>query len=274
MKDEILISVIMSEYNTPENLLEESIQSILNQTYKNFEFIIVDDCGKNNVTDFVKKFNDDRIKVVKNPKNMGLVKSLNKALEVAKGKYIVRMDTDDFSYPERMQKQLKFIEEHPEYDLVSGRAKFYNGNEIFGETKFSGEVTKELIIKMGNTPIVHPSVIAKKDVLLKYGGYPDYKRCEDLALWTELALNGHKMYVMNEVLLRYHLSLNDYSKRSLKTRKGYFRYLKEKYKKLKPSVFRYVFIVFKNFVAGIMPYKIMAKFHKMKYKKGVNENDT
>lgn len=276
MKDEVLVSVIMSEYNTHEELLEESIRSILNQTYENFEFILIDDCGQNDVTEFVKTFSDDRIKVIKNPSNIGLVKSLNKALEVAKGKYIVRMDTDDFCYPERIEKQLKFMEEHPEYDIISGKAKFYNGEEIFGETKFTGEVTKDIILKQGNSPIIHPTVMAKKEILLKVGGYPDYKRCEDLALWTELILNGYRMYVMDEFLLRYHLSINDYSKRNLKTRKDYFRYLKEKYLKLKPSFFRYTYIIFKNIIAGIMPYKMMAMFHRMKFKnkKGVVRNDT
>lgn len=267
MKQEILVSIIMSEYNTLEDLLEESIKSMLNQTYKNFEIILIDDCGKIDVSEFVKRFNDERIRVIKNSENMGLVKSLNRAIENAKGKYLVRMDTDDISYPERIEKQVKFMEDHPEYALSSSKVQFYNGEEIFGETKFTGEVTKNIIIKLGNTPIVHPTVIIKKDVILKVGGYPNYKRCEDLALWIELVLNGYRLYVMDEILLRYHLSLNDYSKRSLKTRKDYFRLLKEKYIKLKPSKFRYMYVIIKTFVAGITPYKLMAMFHKKKFRK-------
>lgn len=266
MNNNIFVSIIMSEFNTPENLLEESIQSILTQTHKNFELLIIDDCGNKNVLEFVKKFKDDRIKVIKNISNIGLANSLNVALKNANGKYIVRMDTDDFSYPDRLEKQIKFMEEHPEYALASSRVHWYNGKKIFGETNFYGEVTKDIVIKSGATPITHPTVIAKRDILLKIGGYPDYKRCEDFALWLELIINGYRLYVMDDVLLRYHLSINDYSKRSLKTRKDYFRLLKEKFKKLKPSKIRYIYIIFKNFLAGILPYKIIAGFHSLKYK--------
>ena len=101
MENNILVSIIMSEYNTDEMLLKESIRSMLEQTYKNFEFIIVDDKGRNNLKEIVKSFNDERIKVVENEKNEGLVYSLNRAIEEANGKYLVRMDTDDFSYNDR-----------------------------------------------------------------------------------------------------------------------------------------------------------------------------
>ena len=110
-----LVSVIMAEYNTNEKLLKESIESILNQTYKNFEFIIVDDCGTNNVKKITEEYNDKRIKVLKNKKNSGLVFSLNKAINMCEGKYIARMDTDDYSYPKRLEKQVTFIEKNKEF---------------------------------------------------------------------------------------------------------------------------------------------------------------
>lgn len=266
MEDEILVSIIMSEYNTPEELLEESIKSLLKQTYKNFEMILIDDCGRTNVEEFVKKFNDKRIKVYKNSSNMGLVKSLNRALELAKGKYIVRMDTDDWCYPDRIEKQVEFIKNHPEFAVVSGRANFFDGNEIFGETKFSGEVTKEIALS-GGTPIVHPTVIANIEIIKKVGGYPDYKRCEDFALWLELLINDYRLYVMDDILIKYHLSERDYSKRTLKTRKDFFRLLKEKYVKLQPKKLRYYMVVLKTFIAGIVPYKLMGEYHKKKFKK-------
>ena len=92
MKDTPLISVIMSEYNTDEKLLLRSIESIIKQTYKNIELILIDDCGINNVKKIVSKINDPRIKVYKNKKNSGLVYSLNKAIKKANGEYIARMD--------------------------------------------------------------------------------------------------------------------------------------------------------------------------------------
>lgn len=265
MKQDVLVSIIMSEYSTPKELLLESIQSMLDQTYRNFELLIVDDKGKNNLKEMVDTFKDDRIRIIENEQNMGLVKSLNRALKEAKGKYIARMDTDDFSYPERLEKQVEFLETHPEYTLVSGKAKFYDGEKITGESNWSGEVTKKELRK-GPVSIIHPSVMMKKEAAQKVGGYPDYKRCEDYAMWIELAVNDYRLYVMDEVLIRYHLSVGDYSKRSLKTRKGFFELLKTQYRKLKPSFFELARLYIKTFVAGIMPYKIMAWFHKRKFK--------
>lgn len=264
MENNILVSIIMSEYNTDEMLLKESIRSMLEQTYKNFEFIIVDDKGRNNLKEIVKSFNDERIKIVENEKNEGLVYSLNRAIEEANGKYLVRMDTDDFSYNDRLKKQVDFMEQHPEYAVVGTRVDYYDGVNVFAETKFCGEVTKEILSK-GPSSITHPSVIMRKDVIKEVGCYQDYNRCEDYALWIELILNGYRLYVMEDKLLRYHLSLSDYSKRKLSTRKGFFKLLREKYRKLNPSITKYYLLVCKTFIAGIVPYKIMAKYHEHKY---------
>lgn len=265
MEDNLLVSVIMSEYNTDEKLLKEAIKSILEQTYRNFEFIIVDDNGKNNVQKIVGEFNDNRIKVLKNDRNCGLVYSLNRAIKESNGKYLIRMDTDDFSYKDRIEKQVDFMEQHPEYAVAGTRVDYYDGVNVFAETEFCGEVTKEILLR-GSSSITHPSVIMRKEIIGSVGSYQYYNRCEDYALWIELILNGYRLCVMKEKLLRYHLSLNDYSKRKLSTRKGFFKLLKEKYKKLNPSNMQYCLLLFKTFIAGIIPYKIMAKYHKYKYK--------
>ena len=110
-----LISVVMSNYNTDELYLRASIESILNQTYKNFEFIIVDDCSSDNSVSVIESYDDKRIKLIKNPKNMGLTKSLNIAIKAAKGEFIARMDADDISLPQRFEKQVEFLTQNPEY---------------------------------------------------------------------------------------------------------------------------------------------------------------
>lgn len=260
-----LVSIIMSEYSTPKELLIDSIKSMLDQIYKNFEFIIVDDKGKNNLKEITDTFKDERIKVLENEKNMGLVKSLNRAIEVAQGKYLARMDTDDFSYPERLEKQVEFLESHPEFALVSGRATYFDGERITAETNWSGEVTKKEL-KKGPVSIIHPSVMMRTEAAKKVGGYQDFKRCEDYAMWINLALNDYRMFVMDDVLIRYHLSLTDYSKRNLKSREGLFRLIKTEYKKLKPSFFEYSKLYLKTFIAGIMPHKLMAWYHKRKFR--------
>ena len=104
-----LISVVMSNYNTEESYLRASIESILNQTYENFEFIIVDDCSTDNSIDVIESYSDKRIKLIKNKENMGLTKSLNVAIKEAKGEFIARMDADDISLPQRFEKQVEFL---------------------------------------------------------------------------------------------------------------------------------------------------------------------
>lgn len=261
-----LISVIMSEYNTDINLLNESIKSILNQTYKNFELIIIDDCGSNDVGEVVKKFNDTRIKVYKNECNKGLVYSLNRAIDLCEGNYIARMDTDDYSYPNRLEVQIDFMLNNPEYDIVGSRCEYFDGNEIWGENKDFGIITREKILR--GCPLTHPSLMYKKQCMQSVGGYLNYIRCEDYATWIELFSKGYKMFIINEVLLRFHLSLNDYKKRNLKSRKGFFQVLKTEYKKLNPSRKDIFKIYLKNIIAGVIPGKMLYSYQKRVFKKG------
>ena len=259
-----LVSVIMSEFNTNVQLLKESIKSVLNQEYKNLELIIIDDCGTNNLKDIKSIFNDDRLKIYKNTVNLGLVYSLNKAIKLSKGKYIARMDTDDYSYSNRIKLQVDFLEKNPQIALVGSRVDKYDGEKIWGETCFYGEVTRNNLLK-GST-LTHPSIMVKAEVIKSIGGYLNYKRCEDYATWIELFINDYKMYIMKEKLLRYHLSLEDYKKRTLNTRRDFFRMINEEYIKLKPTLFQIIEIYTKNIIAGILPWKIMYNYHRRKGK--------
>lgn len=264
MKKKPLVSVVMSEYSTDINLLKKSISSILNQTYTNLEFIIIDDCGKNNLHEIVKEFNDDRIKIYKNECNKGLVYSLNRALYEAKGKYIVRMDTDDWSFPERISKQVEFMESN-DYDVVGSNVIFFDGEKEWGKTKKSGIVDRKQLLH--SCTLIHPTIIAKKDTLISVKGYSDYNRCEDYALWIKLYSKGYKLYIMEDTLLKYHLSITDYKKRDLKTRKGFFQLLKKEYNKLNPTLLNKITIYSKTIIAGIAPHKLMYVFHKFKNRK-------
>ena len=107
-----MISVIMPTYNTPREFLENAIQSILRQTYGDFEFIIVDDCSTDDTEEYLRSIADSRIRVIRNQTNLGITKSLNIGLREARGEYIARMDSDDIALPERFEKQLKFMQEH------------------------------------------------------------------------------------------------------------------------------------------------------------------
>ena len=133
-----LVSVIMSVYNG-EKYLVQAIDSILNQTYQNFEFIIIDDCSTDNSSHILQEYaqKDSRIKIIKKEKNIGIkgfIKNLNLGISIAKGKYIARMDADDISLPERFQKQVDFLENNPEITLVGAQLNLINEqNKITGE---------------------------------------------------------------------------------------------------------------------------------------------
>lgn len=244
------ISVVMSEYNTKREYLCTAIESILNQTFKDFEFIIVDDCGKNNLDEIVEKYNDKRIKIVKNDKNRGLVYSLNHGIKEAKGEYIVRMDTDDIADKKRIEKLYGYIKSHPEYAVVSSRVVEFSENQKLGILGKKGEKSKKDIMH-GNI-LIHPSVIMRKDAIEKVGYYKDYTRAEDFVLWCDLLLDGYRLYTMNDILLKYRVNPEDYNKRKLKYRKGEIKARLEYYPKLGANIKDYLYII-KSLISGIMP---------------------
>ena len=113
------VSVLMPVYNVKEEYLRESIESILNQTFTDFEFIILDDCSSNNVEEIVKSYGDDRIRFYRNSENLGIAKSRNKLMDLARGEYSALMDNDDISHPERLKKQVDFLDNNPDISILS-----------------------------------------------------------------------------------------------------------------------------------------------------------
>ncbi|MCD7726288.1 MAG: glycosyltransferase [Clostridiales bacterium] len=157
-----LITVLMSVYNE-ENNIDESIQSILAQTYENFEFIIIDDASTDHTVEKILNYKDKRIVFIRNEVNCGLTKNLNYGLKIAKGKYVLRMDGDDISLPERFEKQVEFMERNPRIALSgSGMKRFGECNKSLRPT-----VDKELlkINLIFNSVIAHPTVIVRKDFI-------------------------------------------------------------------------------------------------------------
>lgn len=159
------ISVIMSAYNS-EKYLAEAIKSILNQIFRDFEFIIINDKSTDNTLNIIKRYSkkDKRIKIINNPKNMGLTKSLNKGLRIAKGEYIARMDADDISLPERFQIQYDYLEKNRDIFLVGTGAIYIDSNSIrlkkFIPLKESKKIKKRL--KKENA-LCHPTIMFRNE---------------------------------------------------------------------------------------------------------------
>ncbi len=201
------LSVIMSVYNG-ESYLEESVESVLRQTYTDFELIIINDCSTDKTSEILEKLalKDERIRVYTNEVNLKLPASLNKAVSLCEGKYILRMDSDDLCLPKRFEKQLAFMEKNKDIDLSSIRFLTLK-NGVFMPGGCGGRTDNEALKAMllVTNPILHPGVIAKKEVL-KELKYDDTLTCtEDLELWTRMVLNNKKMAILPEYLLIYRL---------------------------------------------------------------------
>lgn len=210
------VSVIMSTYNEKKEELEKAINSILMQTFKNFEFIIILD-NPNNV-EHIKIINnflykDDRIKFFINKENIGLARSLNKGIEIANCKYIARMDADDISLPERLEKEYRILEKDKSIDIVSTNKICINENDI--EIEKSNDLPEndkqiKQILKYMSI-IVHPTVMFRKDKIDKIGKYRNFSAAQDYDLWLRAVSSNLKFHIINEYLIKYRIRDNNVS---------------------------------------------------------------
>ena len=162
------ISVIMPNYNTPVDMLTEAVNSILNQTYSNFEFIIVDDCSTNESYNYLKTISDSRIILIRNESNLGVTKSLNIALSHARGKYIARMDSDDISLSNRLEKQFLFMEEFPEIVVCGTYAREIGDGDNNRYRKIPTQKIYQCSVLFGNIyGLIHPSAFFRASILKK-----------------------------------------------------------------------------------------------------------
>lgn len=193
MKDS-KVTVLMSVYNG-EKYLREAIDSILNQTFRNFEFLIINDGSTDRTAEILESYNDPRIKIINNERNMGLTKSLNKGLKMARGEYIARMDADDISEPNRLKKQVEFLDMHPSIGVVGINSYIIDesGNIL---TKMERPTSHEKIIAkiLGENQMVHGSLMMRKKLLETRGYYDeefvlaqDYELLLRLSSITKLA---------------------------------------------------------------------------------------
>ncbi|BAY08406.1 glycosyl transferase family protein [Calothrix sp. NIES-2098] len=202
------ISVLMSVYNG-SHYLRESIESILNQTFRDFEFIIIDDCSTDKSWKIITEYSeqDERIILVKNQENLGLTKSLNKGLKIARGEYIARQDADDISLLERLEKELIFLDEHPDVALVSCNLEIIN-SEGFTIDKWQLACDSNLVawyLLFYNRLGGHSQFLFRKEVILNLGGYCEtFRYSQDYELLCRLAKVG-KIAIIPEFLLKYRM---------------------------------------------------------------------
>jgi glycosyltransferase involved in cell wall biosynthesis len=204
-----LISVVLPVYNA-ELYITDTINSILNQTYTNFELIIINDGSNDNSEGCILQFQDQRIKYFKNEKNLKLIQTLNLGLGLAEGKYIARIDADDIALPQRFEKQIDFLEKNSEYGIVGSFA------ETFGsENKKLTFVQEDVDIRyafLTHNPFVHSSVMIRNQILTENKLSFDLTQLhvEDYALWIKI-LNFSKGKILPEILIKYRIHENQIS---------------------------------------------------------------
>lgn len=199
-----LVSVLMPVYRTPEKYLREAIESILKQTYRNLEFLIMDDCPWKTSENIVKSYEDKRIRYVKNMMNLGISAARNKLMDMARGEYLAVMDHDDIALPQRLEKEVDLLQQHPEIGVVGTWYETFPRHKIKKHFVCNEQIEQDL---MYNCAILHPSAMIRKKVLTDHNIYyeSEFSPAEDYALWTSL-IGKTKFANIPEVLQRYRVS--------------------------------------------------------------------
>lgn len=200
-------SVIMAVYNASQ-FLKEAIDSILSQSYKNYELIIVNDCCIDNSVQIIQSYNDSRIRLIHNEANIGLAASLNKGIALSKGKYIIRMDDDDLCHPGRFEKQIKYMENHPDVGICGSWVKvFGDENYIWKTARDHDQIRSKLFF---NTALAHPSIIIRKSIIESFHLNYDtnFRRAQDFDLFNRAAIIT-KLHNIQEILLFYRIAYNN-----------------------------------------------------------------
>lgn len=198
------VSILMPVYKTGP-YLREAMDSVLAQTFTDYELITLNDCSPDNAEEILDTYNDIRIVRYKGEKNVGLSNVLNVGIGMARGKYIARMDSDDISLPNRLQIQVDYLETHPEVDLVSVGMQLFGAREATWIREQNAEKVK--IEALFHSPVLHASSVWRKDSFEKHAlrFRQEMVPSEDYDLWTRALLNGLKLVNLPEVLYKYRM---------------------------------------------------------------------
>lgn len=182
------ISVILSVYNC-EKYIREAVNSILQQTFRDFELIIINDYSTDSTKNIIFSFNDPRIVYIENKTNIGLTKSLNKGLSMAKGEYVARMDADDVAFPQRLEEQLKYMESYKDVALAGSFAVLIDENgSAIRKIKLPADFAALKFELLFNNALIHSTIFFRKKAIIQSGGYnEDFKCAQDYELYTRLA---------------------------------------------------------------------------------------
>ena len=203
-----LVSVIMSTYNR-ESMLKESIDSVLTQTFEDIEFIIINDASTDSTQSIIENYNDSRIRLYSNNQNCGCTFNYHNANNLAKGKYIAHIDDDDIFLPEKLQKQVDFLEQNPDIDMVGTYIETFGDGARPSWVFYSKPEEIDFLMNLYN-PLCHSSVMYRKSFLDKHAiNYDISKKCaQDYDFYKQFVLKGAKISNLPDVLVRYRMHAN------------------------------------------------------------------
>ena len=253
------ISIVTASYNY-QDYIKETIQSVLDQTYSDWELIIVDDCSNDNSVDVIKSFSDDRIKLFINEKNLGLAQTVKRGVECATGDWIVFLESDDLITSDNIEKKVEIVKKYSDLNLIFNDCEFFGDENKVRDFSIALKKTRALLKKknypqnmfynfyLSNKIFTFSSVMAKREDLLKISYTPPIDSLLDWWLWVQLAYIG-KFYYISEKLTKWRLHTdsyiyksNHYSPKQLQM-KIYFAMFK-KYQ----NIFILLFIPFAQFI--------------------------
>lgn len=265
------VSVLMSTFNCKDySQIRNSVQSILNQTFKDWELIIYNDGSTDNgkTSQYINQLAklDSKIKVIESAHNHGLAYAKNQMLKLAKGDYITAQDDDDMSELTRLEKEVTFLNENVEYDFVGTTAAVFDKAGVWGEYNLVEKPTKDSFL--WNNPFIHPSVMFRKNVLRKVKGYrvaEETMRAEDYDLFLRLYAAGYKGYNIQQNLYKYYIDRNPRKKyRPMRDRLNEAKIRYKGFKKFNYG-FKGLPYVIKPIVIGLIPNNIYKKLQQKKY---------
>jgi glycosyltransferase involved in cell wall biosynthesis len=227
-----LLSVLMSVYNG-ENFIDAAIQSVLNQTFPDFDFIIVDDASTDNSRKIVQQYEqkDSRIKGIYLDKNIGASDARNLGLSEIKTQWAAIIDADDIWYPTKLEKQMTFLQKNEDYFLVASWIDYIdNRGNIIGESREDYTEWKKVEKRYKQNKAVvfcHSSIVYNRNLVVDIGGYrKQFWPCEDADLWNRLLESGGKMVIYPEILAAYRIHGESVSVAGLHRMNSRFRYVK------------------------------------------------
>lgn len=256
------ISVLMSVYNAQDDL-QQSVESILSQTFRDFEFIIINDGSSDNSAQILDQYaaQDDRIRLV-HQDNTGLTIALNKGVNMAEGEYIARQDCDDISYPERFEKQIEFMTAHPEVDLLGGNCDDLYEDGLTGQWGHYSDAELKIVPFIKN-PFAHSTIMMRTAPCRTMGGYDEsFKTSQDFEFWMRFAKTGRISMLADPILKRRIVEGSISNKRRWRQ---FYDSSRARWKHNRGMMrVKALYYGVRNLIIGMLPYRLISALKKIR----------